>query len=409
MIVSLGGTPEPVVLSLNKSQPEFACFLISRDTKKILEEEILPKLVFKLRHYDWIITPNAELLSECYSELVRKLPEIIGKWEVDPAEICVDYTGGTKTMSVALVLATIEKSCCYSYVGGNERSKGGVGVVINGQERMWFLNNPWDDIALSERREVSILFNKARYASAADLIGKCIDKVSREQTPYFKALREMVRGYDLWDRFQHGEAKEKLYKSRDILMTFSCASSKKEDRALAAQVQTNIQFLEKLLSGKKPSILYFQDLLANAKRRAELERKYDDAVARLYRAMEALAQIELKEEYGIEPSNVREMEIPETLREEYVKKYKDETNSRIKIPFYASFQLLKEKGSDIAKNFFRLYDTKIRLVLDVRNKSILAHGFNCVSEETCRKLYDSIMSFSRTEEDDLPKFPVLSL
>jgi CRISPR-associated protein (TIGR02710 family) len=409
MIVSLGGTSAPVILSLNKSKPEYVCFFVSRDTKKMLEGEILPNLDFKPRHHDWIMTPNAELLSECFSELAKRLPEIIEKWEVNPADICVDYTGGTKTMSVALVLATIEKSCCYSYVGGDERSKGGVGVVLDGKERMLFLDNPWDIIALAERKEVSILFNKARYASAADLIGKCFDKVSREQKPYFRALQGMVRGYDLWDRFQHREAKEKLYRSRDTLMVFSSASPRKEDKTLAAQVQTNLEFLEKLLSGEKPSVLYFYDLLANAKRRADLERKFDDAVARLYRAIEILAQIELKEVYGIETSNVKAQNIPENIREEFLSRFRDEKDSRIKIPLYFSYRLLKELGNELAENFFKFYEREILPLLDIRNSSILAHGFKSVDDRTFQKLWDSIMKFSGTKEEGLPKFPVLKI
>lgn len=146
------------------------------ETKKMIDAEILPNLDFKYRHYDWIVTPNAELLSECYRHLVKKIPEMIEKWELDLGDICVDYTGGTKTMSVALALATIDKSCCYSYVGGGERSKGGVGVVIDGNERMYFLENPWDEIAQVEKREACILFNKARYATAVDIL----KNVSRE-------------------------------------------------------------------------------------------------------------------------------------------------------------------------------------------------------------------------------------
>jgi len=409
MVVSVGGTPAPVLLSLNKSRPEFICFFISRETKKMLEEEILPWFDFKPRHYDWIGTPNAELLSECYSELTKKLPEIMDKWEVNPAEVCVDYTGGTKTMSIALVLATIENSCCYSYVGGDERSKGGVGVVVNGKERMRFLDNPWDEIALSERREVSVLFNKARYSSAAYLLGKCIEKVSREQKPYFKALQEMVRGYDLWNRFQHREAKEKLFKSRDILMTFSYASPKKESKGLSGQLQTNIQFLEDLVSGKRPSLLYFYDLLANATRRADLERKFDDAVARLYRAMEVLAQVELRGTYEIDTSDVKERDIPETARVEYLNKYLDKNDSKIRIPLLAAFRLLKELGNDLAENFFRVYDKDIKHLLSTRNKSILAHGFISVDEKTFQKLFESIIKFSGAKEEDLPKFPFLQI
>lgn len=407
MIVSVGGTPGPIVFSLNQSKPEYICFFTSKQTKKMIEEEILPNLSFKPRHYDWIVTPNAEFLSDCYSQLVKKMPELLDKWEIDPKDVCVDFTGGTKTMSVALALATIDESCCYSYVGGDERSKGGIGVVVNGKEKMWFLENPWDAIALREKKEVSILFNKARYGSAAEVLEKCVAMVSREQQTFLKALQEMVIGYDLWDRFKHSEAKKHLYRSRDVL--FVLGTEKKEIRVIAHDLEKNLQFIEGLTAGNKPSIFHFRDLLANAKRRADLEKKFDDAVARLYRAIEVLAQVELKESYGIETSNVRVKDIPENIQDEFLKKYLDEKNSKIKIPLHASYRLLKELKNELGENFFKYYDGEILPLLHIRNFSILAHGFEPVDEKIFQKLWDSIMKFSGTKEEDLPKFPVLKI
>jgi len=407
MVVSVGGTPAPIIFSLNKSKPEYICFFISKQTKKTLDEEIIPNLDFKTRHFDWIMTPNAESLSECYSRLSKQLPSLLEKWEVDPKDICVDYTGGTKTMSVALALATIEDSCCYSYVGGDERSKGGIGVVVNGKERMWFLDNPWDEIAQKEKREISLLFNKARYASAAEVLEKCVAMVSREQAPFFRSLQEMVRGYELWDRFKHSKAKIPLRKSIEILI--AVGSEKKEVKKLADSVEQNIQFLDDLIAGHKPSIFYCYDLLANARRRADLEKKFDDAVARLYRVIEILAQTELKEKYGVETGNVKMESIPESLRKDYSLKYQSKDDRKVRIPLYAAYHLLKELGSQLGKDFSTFYEKEFKPLLNIRNSSILAHGFNPVDEDTFERLFDSTLKFSRLQGDDLPKFPVLEL
>ena len=407
MIVSVGGTPAPIIFSLNKAKSEYICFFVSKDTKGMIEREILPGLDLKPRHYDWIVTPNAEQLSDCYSSINKKLPDLIEKWEIDPDDICVDYTGGTKTMSVALALATIDKSCCYSYVGGGERSKGGVGIVANGKECMYFLDNPWNEIALAERKEISILFNKARYASAMGIAEKCVSMVSREQQPFFKALQEMIKGYDLWDNFRHKEARIHLFRSRDVMTALG--SEKIAVKKVSDSIDKNLEFLENLINGNKPSTHYFYDLLANAKRRGELEKKYDDAVARLYRAIEVLAQVELKEVYGIEASNVKTQDIPENIREEFLSRFRDEKDSRIKIPLYASYRLLKELGDELADNFFKFYEREILPLLDIRNSSILAHGFKPVDDRTFQKLWDSILKFSGTKEEDLPKFPGLKI
>jgi len=407
MIVSVGGAPSPIIFSLNNSRPDYICFFVSKESRKMLEEEILPKLEFQPRLYDWIVTPNAELLSECYSSLAKKLPEIIEKWGFSPDQICVDYTGGTKTMSAALVLATIEKSCFYSYVGGDERSKGGLGIVLDGKEKMYFRDNPWDEIALAEKKEVSILFNKARYASAVEVLEKCLAKVSKSQWVFLEALKNMIKGYDFWDRFNHSDSKIYLFKSRDVLMALS--SEKKELEPLVKQMEENLIFLQQLLQNEKPSIFYFWDLLANAKRRAELELKFDDAVARLYRAMEVLGQLELKEKHKIDTSNVKENSLPEKIKEEFVCKYKNKQDGKIKIPLYASFELLSNLGNPLGQRFVQAYEKEIKPLLNIRNFSILAHGFNPIKEETFAKLWEAVLQFSNTKEEDLPKFPFLSL
>lgn len=407
MVVSVGGTPAPVIFSLNKKQPEFVCFFVSRQTKRMLEDEILPRLTFKPRHYDWITTPNAESLSECYQEISRRLPDLVEKWDVEPRDVCVDYTGGTKTMSVALALATIEQSCCYSYVGGDERSKGGVGIVVNGKEKMWFLDNPWDEIAHGQIQEVCLLFNKARYASAAEVLEKCLVMVSKERKPFLRALFELVTGFDLWDRFKHGQAKKHLYRSEEILM--SLGAEKPKIRSVAKQLEDNIEFLERVLEGGKPSVLHFYDLMANARRRAELERKFDDAVARVYRAMELLAQVELKVTFGVDTSNVNTEAIPEGLMREYTRKYRDERDGKIKIGLYASYSLLKELGAELGRNFFSVYEKELRPVLDIRNSSILAHGMTPVDENTFQRLFRAVLDFTQTKEDLLPRFPALDL
>jgi CRISPR-associated protein (TIGR02710 family) len=406
MVVSVGGTPAPILFSLNINRPEYICFFISRETKRMMEEDVIPRLEFKPRHYDWIETPSPDLLSDCYGKISKELPALLEKWQVSPEEVCVDYTGGTKTMSAALVLATIEKSCCYSYVGGAERSKGGVGVVIDGKERMHFLDNPWDQIAAAERKEAAILFNRARYASAAEVIEKCIPKVSPDRQPLFKALLKMVRGYDLWDRFRHAEAKTPLFRSRDILITVGLQNS--EFKPAVDGLQKNLQFLHSLLASSKPSKLYFYDLLANARRRADLEHKYDDAVARLYRAMEVIAQTELKG-HGIDTARVEEKAIPEPLRKEFLERYQSRDDGKIKIPLFGSFRLLEGLKSRTASKFFHVYETRIKSLLNIRNDSILAHGFNPVEESTFENLWKAVLEFSDTNEKDIPKFPVLQV
>ena len=410
ILISVGGTPAPIVFSLNHQKPEYICFFVSEETRDSIDKDILPNLNFRYRHYHWITTQSAEGLSECYRVLSRELPEILKKWKIDPKDLVVDYTGGTKTMSVALALATIGNSSSYTYVGGVERSKEGVGVVINGKERMWYLDNPWDELAVSERKEACLLFNKARYSAAAEIFAKTAEKVSRKYKAFFEAMRDLVEGYELWDKFKHREAKQKLYRSKKVIDATASISGKAELVSLSIKLEENLNFLGKLENAQaQRGLLLCYDLLSNAKRRAELENKFDDAVARLYRTIEAVAQFRLESQYGINTTNVKIAQIPNSLREKYKKKYTEEKGEKIRLPLYASYLLLKELNDELGQKFFQFYDKHLRPLLDLRNKSILAHGFTPIKEDTFKKMYSIILQFTGIEEDQIPKFPELRL
>ena len=129
MLVSLGGSPEPVLYTLGQQQPEYILFFVSDKSASEIQG-IIRELPYQCRDFDRILSPSAEILGDCYRALRDHLPSKLVQWGLSPEELLVDYTGGTKSMSAALVLATIEQAHRYSYVGGVERDKGGVGVVL---------------------------------------------------------------------------------------------------------------------------------------------------------------------------------------------------------------------------------------------------------------------------------------
>jgi len=402
MLLSVGGTPSPLIYALNEEKPAYIIFFVSRESRKKVPE-ILKELKFEYQALEQICTPSESDLSVAYKALMRELQDKLSSLDIAPEELIVDYTGGTKTMSAALVLVTIDMGCIYSYVGGAERDKGGIGVVINGKEKRWYLYNPWDELAVEERKRINYLFNTARYSSARETIESLLRKVSPKERPYYEMILDMVTGYQMWDIFNHKEARRLLNKSLNQLRLYTSRSS--DDLAnLVCHVEENVRFLNSLERGKALVI----DLISNAQRRAKLEGKYDDATARLYRALEKLAQVELQEKYNINASNVKLDEIPKSLRNTYKRKYLDSKGSKIKLPLYASFELLYAKGNELGKKFFQK-GNKIRAILEKRNNSVLAHGDTPVSKETYNKLLEIILEFIGINKEELLKFPTLGI
>jgi len=142
-------------------------------------------------------------------------------------------------------------------------------------------------------------------------------------------------------------------------------------------------------------------VVANAVRRAEQVR-FDDAVARLYGAVEKIAKIRLRLVYGIDNSNVRPEQIPD---EEMRKRLQqDSGEERLKLPLQKSFELLQSLGDPSGQKFAHAQN-EMRKLLDIRNNSILAHGFEPVQEKTYRRMLDISLSFLDGTEEDLPVFP----
>lgn len=406
LLISVGGSPNPLIYSLNERRPNYIIFFASTETREQIPL-ILREIDFQPKAFEQIVTPLAENLSECYKALRKKLPEILDGFKISYQDLIVDYTGGTKTMSAAVVLATIDKSSEYSYVGGTERNKQGLGVVIDGKEKILYLTNPWDELAISENNRINLFFNSARYKSALETIEELKTKVSRKLLPFYQILTDLITGYDLWDRFQHNQAKNSMQKGKSSLRTYVSGADDPKLPKLLSQVEKNAEFLSSLEDKTKKDYLLVADLISNAKRRADLEGKYDDAVARLYRAIEMIAQAKLSSQYEIKTSSVPLLRIPESIREEYIQKYKDK-DGKIKVPLQASYRLLAELGDELGGKFILQQDEVDRL-LRSRNSSILAHGTEPIKEEIFQKLFRFILDFTDYSEEDLPVFPKLEI
>ena len=409
LLISIGGSPEPVIYSINELKPECLCFFASEETRPLINNDVLPKLNDRPAWMAEIITLDANDLLSCYKAINDKWKELQKNWRLEPGDWVVDYTGGTKPMVAALVLATIDDTSGYRYISGIERTKGGTGIVIDGKEQILHQINPWDQLAIKERQDAAVLFGRARYKQVAEIFAGVAKRVSGGEKHLYKALSDVAEGYSLWDNFQHRQAWEKLRPSQKSLEMATVFGGAPGLKSFAATLKENLNFLEKLTVGMTGGIRneHFLDLLSNAKRRADLEHKYDDAVARLYRAVEAYAQIRLAGR-GINTSDVQEGQLPPDLSEEFVNKFRSDIDNRIRLPLYGAYKLLKSLGDNAGTVFFDNWP-QMKLLLDSRNKSILAHGLEPVKRERYEEMLKLVCRISGVNEQSLPGFPDLHL
>lgn len=412
MLVNVGGAVAPAIHTLNEQQPAYICFFVSPDSKPHIREKILPALHYQYEHYDWIETTVPQDLLACYRALSSKLPPILEKWGVQATQLAVEYTAGTKPMSVAAVMATIDSSSQYFYVGSKDsqgRDRAGIGVVLDGKESTWFQTNPWEELAVRARSEIAFLFNHGRFADARERAQRLAQVVPAEMQKIYSAIAEMIDGYALWDRFEYRTAQQRIYQALKSLQLYT-AGRDEPLRVSLEIVEQNADFLKRLNEkNEEARRLDVLDLLANAGRRAEVAQKYDDATARLYSALEAIARNQLLGQYKIRNNAVKVEQVPESLREKFMRfSDADSAANELKLGLDASYRLLNALGDEIGQKYVAC-ESELSRVLNARNQSRLAHGTEPVRQETYLTLFKITLDFANATEAQLPRFPSLRL
>ena len=409
MLVSLGGSPDPVLYTLNQKQPTYILFFVSAESAGQIRE-VIQGLTFPWQDIDRIVSPSAEILGDCYRALREHLPNKLAQWGVAPEELLVDYTGGTKSMSAALVLATIERAYRYSYMGGVERDRGGVGVVLGGRERMHYIQNPWKEVAQEERKRISLLFTTARYEAAQHEVLRTLKHVEDSEREFWQAMAVLVEGYGDWDNFNPRGARNKLGRAFSFLKPYVRGARGQQPGVaqLVLDVEAHLEFLHRLTSADGRDGAYILDLIANADRRAGVEGKYEDGVARLYSCLERGARFRLARQYGISTEDVGAEQIPEGLRAEFEQKYRDAREGKVRLPLFASYRLLDTLGDELGQRFMARQEDILKL-LSLRNLSPLGHGENPVGREGYARFRALLVELLGIEESDLPRFATLPL
>lgn len=406
LIVPVGGTLAAPLRAIQEVQPRWVAFLASRETVAQIEQ-VEAALGQPLPWKRVILTPDPQDLAATYREIDAKLRGILDEWGVGWEDVVVDLTGGTKVMAAALVLATIHGASRYIYVGGGERDRGGTGVVVAGTERAIQVVNPWEELGTEYHRRIAWAFNRLQFAAAAALARQAAGRVVRERRAYFEALERLIEGFAAWDRFAYREAQRRLARVLDTLaLAWAVAPG---HRHLAPAVEACLRTLEGLVAADRreaPSEALLRDLLANAVRRGEVERRFDDGVARLYRFLEGLAQRALWEEFGLATGAVPVDVLPADDRWQPVRAQAERGVAQLGLR--RAYELLRARGHRLGAFAVALdTDRRVAGLLAARNDSLLAHGSRPVGEETFTALLQLCLELAGWTRGELTAFPTL--
>ncbi|MBN2572350.1 MAG: TIGR02710 family CRISPR-associated protein [Ignavibacteriales bacterium] len=288
--------------------------------------------------------------------------------------IVVDYTSGTKAMSASLVSAAISLDIgLISYVTGDRKE----GRVQSGTERISSII-PTKIFSQKLIKQFISLFNLFQYQAAINIIDDF------EFHPDFRdkvnILRKLACFFYEWDKFNFANA-------------FSLSKEINDDMLKKFNIKNKFKDIYiPLISELKNEELNYKkvnDLVYNAERRAS-EGKFDDAVARLYRALEMVAQIEFIKQFGCKTEDVNIEKLPQEIKNDIKFKYQNTSNRKIQLPMYKTFDVLNYVGNKYGK-IFEENNVLIKKNISKRNYSILAHGSVPVDERHFKEFHQFLL------------------
>ncbi|MGQ0810778.1 MAG: TIGR02710 family CRISPR-associated CARF protein [Nitrospiraceae bacterium] len=411
LLIAMTDDPSPSVYVINRLKPESLCFFVTEPAKALVEQAVQPKIEQMPRRWDWIVTPDPANFMASYQILSRSLPDMLRTWEVGPGDLVVDLTGGTPAMCAGLALAGIAStSRMLSIVHADTKNiEVGESVSIDGRERVWLQGNPWDEAAAQSRREACALFNHGWFGAAAASFRHIEARVSGGQKPLYRAFADLAEGYRLWEQFQYRQAWDKLKTSWKALEMASMWGGPEGLKQVLPAIKANAGFLEKLVldpQDVKESLAL--DLLAHARRRADLDHDAERAMASLLRALEAFAQRQLFKQHKIRTWDVQPDHLPEALREICRTCYLDDVDGKYTLPLQSQFRALAGLGDQMGQTFLAQWP-KMKPLLDAANQAVLGRGFEPVKPERFHQLYEIVIKLTGAGESSLPRFPVLNL
>lgn len=376
-LVSVGGSPAPILHILRLRRPAHVWYFCSAGSRAIADD-IHTQLDWPLDR-DYVEVKCFEELGPCYRELRHAIPALLKKWKVPTAEVLVDYTGGTKTMSAALVLAASEVFQQFSYVGGEQREKGGLGVTVDGRERVLYQGNPWSELATREIERARDLWASCQFDGAAKVLREVATRVPHRLR--FEAVADVADAMAARHRLDFPQAFKLL---SPLVSKLPPLFDGLPDHGLRTQIIA-IRAICDACSKDAASESFLREILDNALRTAD-QGRFEDAAARLYRAMEMQGQIWLTEatEGAFVNGKLRTgSALPEPLADLPFCKPDEcgEVNLSLERLYIALHQLGHDRAARVTADIKLGGKSLWRQATQERNTSILAHGVRAIGED----------------------------
>lgn len=408
LILSVGMSVESEIFAIKEINPGWVAFVCTHGSRKKLDEIVEQTGLQPSQYQTFEVTDDALKIGDLVAQAHAAYQWVREK--VGPkGEVTINPTAGRKWMSTGMTLFAGQTVAKIVYVDVDFKG----GKPVPETMRIVRLGNPDDSTGFLKAQEPVVLFNRGDFEGAVQGFAQLQPTLAAPRRLY-SGLRDVSAALVVWERFEH-YAKKKRHKS-----LFSAVKEVKE-AALelnmtdlvqwSGEVETLARRIERVQQGDKPSLDAVADLYHNAQRKLR-QGRYEDAVARLYRALEAIAQWMLHQK-NVNSSKVDWSMIPEEAQVCFRNNQSD--NSRpltTKLGLMDSFALARALGCKGVEDFFNDQGFCLRNEIEIRNQSILAHGWTPVEKKRAEKFRDAVREVllqlgADLEGWDVPKLPTL--
>lgn len=423
LICTVGSSTAPLIKTIDYHKPEYLVYIASKDTREKISE-ITNNISWKgVKDSERIIVRDPENTATTLKDIRDGLKQFLELKNISPdVRLDADITGGTKPMSAALAMVTSELGKCnILYVGGEQRNPAERMIVVDGKEKFIHVDNPWEAMGFVQSRRLAEAFNNCQFQGAEKEALYLKERRTSYET-FYDSLSHVIKAFIFWDRFDYRRAKNEMEQNLGKLGHYDNDNFPKfrpfyKKISGMRDIISSLDNDVRLLTDKKTRLAlpegagknYLVDLLANARRRARFGR-YDDAVARLYSAVEKAAKIALAR-LGKDNSNLSLQDLREAggdFEEKYAGEITRERGARL--PLGESFRYLQaiDPQNPVARAYFR-NSKELECALEARNQSLLAHGYTAINEEHYQNLFKCALGILGIEEREIWDFPTLEV
>ncbi len=381
LLCTVGGSHQPILAAIETNSPKLVCFFCTEGQAgsevqvigegKVIKDKLqdskatLPNIPTQARAQGWngtykikIVPPDD--LDGAFFVIRNTILKLAHKYP--NAELVADYTGGTKTMTAALVSAVLDTERVeLQLVAGERRDL----IQVIPDTELSVVASVTRLLIDRDIKQFLAAWRHFGYHEAAEGLKKV--RIAAD-SPDFERLHQaymLSQGLALWDRFDHAGALEKIQPLEQIKAAYPYM----------------MPTLGQLKADREQALLF--DLWLNAERRAA-QGRFDDAIARWYRMMEWTAQWQLRTKLNADTGDFSGDLLPKQVQAA------PDSDGKIKIGLWKAWQVVKYRCelSGPAQDFIKKHGSKLLDLLEIRNNSILAHGFCPVSSSNWQEVHN---------------------